>query len=397
MPPLSDNSKLLIQALEAEENLEGRFEKLKFVNFDSANDEKRGCFSLVFQAHDCVENEIVALKFYDINPQLFLNEYRRNAFVREHQILQTLMGKERCLQLASALSTYNFNIPTTEGGPVITVPCQYFAVAWIDNEIDGYFLQQEKFEAAEKLRLFNEIVLAVEALHRYEVFHRDLKPDNLRAYENALKRIVVAIDLGTAARFTSKYIQNDYGHQVGALAYASPEARAGLAPHRQLAPYNDVYALGCLLFELFNRDLFFRALQTSNPKYETVLVGLQTYLSGAKNEVEQKALWGRGLATLSKGVAPVEIEGFGGSVPAGVAPQINGLMQRMTHVDYAIRPLNLEWVRQRVWSVIRCLENERQYQHRLRLRREYRRLRLEKISARQKRLLQYVAKRGLSC
>jgi serine/threonine protein kinase len=378
---LSQNSQLLVNALQALPLLDGRFEQIKLVNFNSFNNQKRGCFSLVFSAYDKVEGVQVALKFYDIDPQWLNDNYRRAAFRREHEILQALLTKERCLQLASALSTYNFVIPTTPGNSV-TIPCEYFAVEWIEKEIDDFFLKQHTFDPLDKLHLFNELTLAVEALHRHEVFHRDLKPDNLRAYQKALKRVVVTIDLGTAARHSSAYLQSTYQHQVGALAYAAPEAVCGLAGHRKLAPYTDVYAIGCLLYELFNKDLFFRALLARNPRCQAVYAGLQQYLQGATTEAQQLTAWRSALAKHSAGVQPVDIAGPGTSVPPGIASLLNDALRRLTHVDFANRPIDLKWVRGRTWAAIKTLENERVYQKRLAAVREMRR---RKIDAQQKR------------
>lgn len=139
--PLSPNSQLLVDHLENMPLLDGRFEQIKLVNFDNITDEKRGCFSLVFRAFDITENKTVALKFFDVDPALMYNDYRRKAFCREHEILQILSNKDRCLQLESALSIFNFSIDTSAGS--FTLACQYFAVEWIDEDIDKYFLLRE--------------------------------------------------------------------------------------------------------------------------------------------------------------------------------------------------------------------------------------------------------------
>ena len=80
------------------------------------------------------------------------------------------------------------------------IPCQYFAVQWLDEEIDHYFELQDSIVAEVKLQLFHDILLGVEALHGKEVSHRDLKKDNLRSIVEESARLVIAIDLGTAAR-----------------------------------------------------------------------------------------------------------------------------------------------------------------------------------------------------
>lgn len=375
---LSPNSQLLVRTLEAIDALDGRFTRLQLINYDSLSGEKRGCFSLVFKAHDKVEDRPVAIKFYDIDPRWLVDDYRRNAFVREHDILQSLLNKERCLQLASALKTYHLQVEVSPGNQ-LTIPCQYFAVEWIDGDIDRFFLKQESYTAAEKLHLFNEIVLAVEALHRHEVFHRDLKRDNLRSYEESLKRVVVAIDLGTAARFDSGYLQRDYANPVGALAYAAPEAWCGLAGNRTLAPYNDRYALGCLLFELFNRDLFLRELFNKNPKYQAILAGMLTYMHDLNDDAKRLTAWNSALAKLGGGVFSVEIDSAGHSVPDAIVPLLNEIVQALTNVNFKKRGPSLEWVRCRVWSAIKVLRNAEAYRRKLDRAREIRRRREQKV------------------
>lgn len=392
---LSQNSQLLVKTLEAISLLDGRFTQIKLVNVNSFNNEKRGCFSLVFSAQDIIENVPVALKFYDIHPDLINNDYRRACFIREHEILQTLMNKNRCLQLASALTTYPLEI-TIEDNSKITLPCQYFAVEWVNDEIDNFFYRQEDFNTLDKLQLFNEITLAIEALHRYEVFHRDLKPDNLRKYQDAIKRVVIAIDLGTAASFSSDAIQQHYQHNVGAPAYAAPEAIIGLAGHRKLAQYTDCYALGCMLYELFNRDIFFRALLSKNPNFQPTLSAMAIELREAEEETEKLRAWNSALRKFSSGIASINIDNEGNTVPPGIASLLNELLSTLTHIDYSKRPINLERVRFRIGAAIKILKNEKLYQERLERSREMRQKRKEKQQRKSDVLREFISKKERS-
>lgn len=222
--PLPSVSQFLVDDLQALPLLDGRFEGMTLVNFNSAQDQRRGCFSLVFRAHDQDNGRDVALKFFD--PSRAMDEYRLKAFHREHEILEHLLGVDHCLQLASDLKTYQLQVPI-KMGPTISLHCEYFAVEWIEEEIDKYFLCQEQFSALEKLMLFASLAASVEILHLREVFHRDLKPDNLRLAARNGSNDVIPIDLGTAARFSSAPIQTSYADSVGASAYASPEAYCG--------------------------------------------------------------------------------------------------------------------------------------------------------------------------
>ena len=104
---LHPNNENLRQALENAKLIAGRYENIKLINWDETTGKKRGCFSLVFKAFDIVTDKTVALKFYDLDPRWTADLYRRQAFTREHEILQLLLNNERCLQLTSALETFN--------------------------------------------------------------------------------------------------------------------------------------------------------------------------------------------------------------------------------------------------------------------------------------------------
>lgn len=365
---LHANNQLLVKHLESLPKFEGRYTRLRLVNYRGTR--KRGVFSLVFRAEDTVQGKPVAIKFYDLDPHWSGDRYRRAAFSRESDILQSLIGTARCLQMVSAKSRYDFSVPIAGGGSAI-IPCDYFVVEWLDTEIDDFFLRDGEAPEA-KLRLFNEIVLAVETLHRHEIFHRDLKADNLRATIEAAKRVVVAIDLGTAARIESGCIATKYGGPVGAPIYAAAEARCGLAGNRQIAQYNDSYALGCLLFELFNRDYFFKALRLANADIDVRLAAMAHLISSTTDHAKQQAEWNRALSKYAPGVTPVPIDSAGSMVPAAISGLLNEIVMSLTHFDYR-RRMPLERVRSRVWSSIRVLSNEAEAKRRLAYVREMRR------------------------
>jgi serine/threonine protein kinase len=377
---LDANNQLLVDTLEAAPLVDGRYENVKLVNYNSLNDVRRGCLSMVFGAFDTISQKKVALKFYDLSPALMHDQYRRAAFFREHELLERLITVDRCLQLVSLMST--FNLTVKHGSATLTLPCHYFAVEWIDNEVDAFFLSANKFSAVDKLRLFNEIVLSVETLHNHDIFHRDLKADNLRSYTEALKRTVVAIDLGTAARLDSGKIQIGYGSHVGARGYAAPEAIGGLTDNRRVAKYTDMYALGCLLFELFNMDYYFVAVRRKNHAFDTVIAAIASKITGT-TDIEREQDWCTAMTPLAGGFTPVSIAEPGSSVPPGVVAILDEILSSLTNFDYRRRAHTLASVRQRVWSALRVLTNEQEYQRKLTQARKLKQLRREKVAARE--------------
>lgn len=380
--PLDTTSQYLVDDLQGLPLLDGRFEQLQLVNFDSLKDERRGCFSLVFKAFDRDLDRHVALKFFDPNGSM--DVYRLTAFRREREILQNLIGVNRCLQLVSGLSKYQLAIPATSGS-ILHIPCEYFAVDWIDGEVDQYFFCQEQFSAEHRIRVFAAIASSVEILHSKEVFHRDLKPDNLRQQFTNNRHEVIAIDLGTAARFSSSPIQPSYYNTVGAPAYASPEARCGLAGNRRIARYTDLYALGCLLFELFNKDLYIKAFLARNSVFPVVLTALRSQVDTSASEVDQENDWFSAIKGILNSIVPVSIDGAGSDVPRGISPMLDEVLLGLTHVDYRRRP-SIAWVRKRMASVLKILSNEKLYSERRRRSIAVRENRIQKIRRQEARL-----------
>lgn len=385
--PLHPNSQLLVDRLENLPVLDGRFTGMKLINFDSVADQKRGSFSLVFKATEMATGEPVALKFYDLDPNWFHDAYRTAAFRREHEILSGLQGRDHCLQLLSGFDVFHLDVPVVPGTN-ITLPCPYFAIEWIADEIDPYFLQQDTFAALDKLRLLDGVIHSVEILHRHGIFHRDLKPDNLRACKRNGRRIIIPIDMGTAARMTSNPIATVYGRPAGAPAYASPEARCGLAGNRRLAQATDVYAIGCMLYELFNPDFFVRALLDRNPVIGVVLAAMQTYVNATHDDHAQQVEWDVALAKHGNSVVAVPLDGPGNTVPPGVMPVLSDLLQTLTSVDYKNRPTDLAHVRRRLLGPMRALQNEASYQVRLARARALRQAKIKRAVEREERVRQ---------
>jgi branched-chain amino acid transport system substrate-binding protein len=101
------------------------------------------------------------------------------------------------------------------------------------------------------LGIVAQVAAALDAAHRLGLVHRDVKPANVllaaRADDRETDRAVLA-DFGIARLETGEASTRltDAGAMVGTPAYAAPEQVLGQAVDGRA----DVYALGCLLFEL---------------------------------------------------------------------------------------------------------------------------------------------------
>ncbi|MCE9571996.1 MAG: serine/threonine protein kinase [Deltaproteobacteria bacterium] len=103
------------------------------------------------------------------------------------------------------------------------------------------------------LAIARQIALALTAAHRGGIVHRDLKPDNVFLVpdaEVAIRERVKVLDFGIAklAQLATSAARTQTGMLLGTPYYMSPEqCRGGGGP---LDGRSDLYALGCILFEI---------------------------------------------------------------------------------------------------------------------------------------------------
>ena len=386
---LNKNRLLLIQKLEGFELFDNRYKEIKCINCDRKTGKpKRGGFSIVFKAYDIQLEVWVALKFFDPNISYF-NTYRILAFQREPEILKKLINRKRCLQLVSDLKTYHIPVVDNESGMDVTLECQYFAIDWIENKIDQYFEKQEQYNAKDKLIIFDNIVLAVAALHRHEVSHRDIKYDNLREYSENLKKLVVAIDLGCAAYYEIPKINVNYSEPVGHKWYSSPESYCGLAGDCSLSHYTDIYALGCLLFEMFNMDFYYHVLNLDDD-YKSGLGAIIVECMMLDNVTSKKEVFLTFIKSYKVGMAVPDICQPGNTVPNSISDELNYLLKKLTAPDPADRIDDLNWVSRRIKTMIKIIDHNAYQQKRIMEKKKLRELRVQKYIVQQTRLQQHL-------
>lgn len=385
------NTRTLIRSLQ-NATLDDRYSRIEAVNRDpttgDARDGDRGSFSVIFRALDDVTQQHVAIKFFDPSQQGWDMDYRMMLFRREADILQRLKGKFRCLQLVQPMSTMAISVDDGQGN-IVEISCGYFVMEWIDGNVEAYFLNHRTYDAVVKLMLFRSMVLGVFALHREHIAHRDLKYDNLMRRKDGTD-VVVPVDLGTAIDLTSEPIgrHTNYSQPVGAWLFAPIEAHCGLAHLRELAVYADIYALGCMLHDLFNTDYYFIRLQ-EDPGFRecssTCKQRMTRLLAEGASDEQLLESWSEVVRSAQNQVSLPSIATDSTSVPNVVRDQINRLIHHLTAVHYLSRLRNLDTILRMVDSASRALMNrlahKREREMRL-ARREYREQRRLKNLAR---------------
>jgi eukaryotic-like serine/threonine-protein kinase len=188
----------------------------------------RGGVAEVWQAHDTQLDRPVALKW--MHESLLADPQQLSRFQREARVLA---GVEHP-NLLSVLG-----IGTAHLRP-------FLVTALLEGKTLAELMHQQggRLSASDTARVLSPICDALEALHRSNIVHRDLKPSNVFIGTDGR---VTLMDLGSALEGGSELTRA--GEQLGAVGYLSPEQLAG---KRDLDGKSDIYALGCLLFEVLS-------------------------------------------------------------------------------------------------------------------------------------------------
>ena len=107
--------------------------------------------------------------------------------------------------------------------------------------------------------IISQCFRAVEAIHRHQVIHKDIKPSNILV--NPEKQQVWLIDFGLAIRFNQKSDQYYYSASIaGSLCYMPPEQTGRV--NRQIDYRSDYYSIGVTAYQLLTGCLPFSTEQT---------------------------------------------------------------------------------------------------------------------------------------
>lgn len=102
------------------------------------------------------------------------------------------------------------------------------------------------------LEITHQTLLALGYLHRRNVVHRDIAPDNLMmTHDEEGRPRIKLIDLGIAKALDQRGGEmTSTGVFLGKLKYASPEQYGALSPGEKIDGRSDLYCLGVVLYEL---------------------------------------------------------------------------------------------------------------------------------------------------
>jgi serine/threonine-protein kinase len=126
----------------------------------------------------------------------------------------------------------------------------YYVMPFIEGESLRDRLQREgKLAVDEAIRLTDQISSALSYAHGRGLVHRDIKPENILISGD--QAIVADFGIARAVEMAGGERLTGTGLAVGTPAYMSPEQAMGAG---ELDARSDVYALGCVVYEMVSGD-----------------------------------------------------------------------------------------------------------------------------------------------
>jgi serine/threonine protein kinase len=122
----------------------------------------------------------------------------------------------------------------------------YYVMPYVDGEsLRDRLRREQQLPVTEAVRLATEVAAALDYAHRQGVIHRDIKPENILLHDGS----ALVTDFGIALTLptTGGNRMTETGLSLGTPQYMSPEQAMG---ERTITARSDVYALGCVLYEM---------------------------------------------------------------------------------------------------------------------------------------------------
>jgi len=188
----------------------------------------QGGMATVYLAHDVKHDRKVALKV--LRPEL-----------------SAILGAERFL--AEIKTTANLQHPHILGlhdsgeadGMV------FYVMPYVEGEsLRDRLTREQQLPIDDAVRIAREVADALEYAHGHGVIHRDIKPENILLHGGH----ALVADFGIAlavSRSDGGTRMTETGMSLGTPHYMSPEQAMG---EREITAKSDVYALGCVLYEM---------------------------------------------------------------------------------------------------------------------------------------------------
>lgn len=221
------------------------FETVTVCNVDYfiLNEIGEGGSSKVYQVCDCQNKEFYALKVVDMSK---MADSLKTSLRKEIEILKMLKGCKRVIQLYA----YEWNKETEK---------LLLVMEKADSDLNTVLSKMLQNESKRKgldlhtiKHYWNEMLKAVDEIHKKGIVHSDLKPVNFVILKGNLK----IIDFGIADAINPDHTSVVKNNLIGTINYMSPESlisRPSISNGKKeikVKCKSDVWSLGCILYNM---------------------------------------------------------------------------------------------------------------------------------------------------
>ena len=195
----------------------------------------RGGMATVYRARDKRHGSQVAIKVLRQDLVVALGGER---FTREVRVTAALQ--------------HPHILPLLDSGEASGLP--YYVMPFVSGSSLGHRLEREgPLPIPEAMQIVAEIADGLAYAHAKGLIHRDIKPENILLSEG--HALIADFGIARVLDTASTEALTDSGLALGTAAYMSPEQAAG----ERVDARTDIYALGCVLFELLTGNAPFAA------------------------------------------------------------------------------------------------------------------------------------------
>jgi Tol biopolymer transport system component/tRNA A-37 threonylcarbamoyl transferase component Bud32 len=126
----------------------------------------------------------------------------------------------------------------------------YYVMPYVEGEsLRDRLARETQLPIAEAIRIATEVASALDYAHRHGVIHRDIKPENVLLHDGSA--LVADFGIALAVSSVGSNRMTETGMSLGTPHYMSPEQAMG---EREITARADVYALGCVTYEMLTGD-----------------------------------------------------------------------------------------------------------------------------------------------
>jgi len=186
-----------------------------------------GGMAIVYLAHDLKHDRRVALK------------------VLRHELAAVIGGTRFLGEIKLTANLQHPHIlPLHDSGEADGTV--FYVMPYVDGEsLRDRLTREKQLPVDDAVQIARKVAGALDYAHRHNVIHRDIKPENILLHDG--QALVADFGIALAAAKTGAARMTETGMSLGTPTYMSPEQAMG---DRSLDARTDIYALGCVLYEM---------------------------------------------------------------------------------------------------------------------------------------------------